>query len=170
MMTLNNMLEITKEISVPMAGLEIGKDNNILKTFVGSCVAICIYDEVKKVAGLAHVMLPKNNTGKTTKNTKQEGKFADEAINIILEKLNNTYSDLKLKAKIAGGAKIFAHESETNVFNIGNKNIISIRVILQEKKIPLISQLVGAQNGRWVSFHCDTQKVIVKDKEGEKII
>jgi len=78
--------------------------------------------------------------------------------------------DLKLQAKIAGGAKIFAHESETESLNIGNKNIIATRLILQEKKIPLVSQLVGAKSGRWITFHCDSQRVIVKDKEGERII
>ncbi|MCK5686672.1 chemotaxis protein CheD, partial [bacterium] len=135
-----------------------------------SCVAICIYDEEKKIAGMAHVMLPKNNTGKSTKHTKQEGKFADDAIDIILEKLTKQSSDLKLQAKIAGGAKIFAHESESGTLNIGNKNIIGIRLILQEKKIPLVSQSVGAKSGRWVTFHCGSQRVIVKEKEGEKII
>jgi len=169
-MSANNLVEATKEVSIPMAGLEIGSRNTILRTFVGSCVAICIYDEAKKIGGMAHVMLPKNITTKSTKDTKQEGKFADEAIDVIIEKLNNISTDLKLQAKIAGGAKIFSHESETGSLNIGNKNIIGIRLMLQEKKIPLVSQLVGAKNGRWVTFHCDTQKVIVKDKEGEKII
>ncbi len=166
----NNLVETTNEVSIPMAGLEIGSGNTVLRTFVGSCVAICIYDGAKKIGGMAHVMLPKNNTEKSTKDTKQEGKFADEAIDIIIEKLNNISPDLKLQAKIAGGAKIFAHESETKSLNIGNKNIIGIRLILQEKKIPLVSQSVGAKNGKWVTFHCDTQSVIVKDKEGEKII
>lgn len=160
----------THEIAIPMAGLAIGTGDDILRTFVGSCIAICIYDEEKKIGGMAHVMLPKNNCGKSTKNTKQEGKFADEAIDIILEKLKNISPDLKLQAKMAGGAKIFAHESETGSLNIGNKNIIGIRLILQEKKIPLVSQSVGAKSGRWVTFHCDTQRVIVKEKEGEKII
>lgn len=169
-MSANNLLETTNEVSIPMAGLEIGSGNTILRTFVGSCVAICIYDEAKKIGGMAHVMLPKNNTGKSTKGTKQEGKFADDAIDIIIEKLNNISSDLKLQAKIAGGAKIFSHESETGSLNIGNKNIIGIRLILQEKKIPLVSQLVGARNGRWVTFHCGVQRIIVKETGVEKII
>ena len=169
-MCANNLTETTKEIVVPMAGLEIANCDFILRTFVGSCVALCIYDEEKKIAGMAHIMLPKNNTGNTTKNTNQEGKFADEAINIIIDKLKNISPNLKLQAKIAGGAKIFSHENETGTLNIGNKNIIQTRIILQEKKIPLISQSVGAQNGRWVTFHCDSQRVIVKDKDGEKII
>ena len=169
-MCANNLTEITKEITVPMAGLEIAKGNTILRTFVGSCVALCIYDEEKKIGGMAHIMLPKNNTGNTTKDTSQKGKFADEAIDTIVEKLKNISPNLKLQAKIAGGAKIFSHESDVGTLNIGNKNIVQTRLILQEKKIPLVSQSVGAQNGRWVTFYCDSQRVVVKDREGEKII
>ena len=169
-MHLNHLVETPKDISIPMGGLQIASGNTILRTFVGSCVAICIYDTEKKIGGMAHVMLPKNNTAKSTKNTKQEGKYADEAIDVIIEKLNNMSPNLKLQAKIAGGAKIFTHESETGGLNIGNNNIIEIRLILQEKKIPLVSQSVGSKSGRWVTFHCNSQRVIVKEKEGEKII
>jgi len=160
----------TELITIPMGGLAYGKEDNILKTFVGSCIAVCIYDEEKKIAGMAHVMLPKNITNKSTRGTKLEGKFADEAIDVIIEKLQSMSSDLKLQAKMAGGAKIFAHENDSGTLNIGDKNINGIRAILEEKKIHLVSQLVGEKNGRWVTFHCENQRVIVKDKTGEKII
>jgi chemotaxis protein CheD len=159
-----------KEIVIPMAGLAIGENNQSLKTFVGSCIAICIYDEIHKIAGMAHVMLPKNITHKTTRGTKLEGKFADEGIDMLLEKLKVIQPNLKLKAKMAGGAKIFSHENESTTLNIGEKNILGIRAILKEKNIPLISELVGAKKGRWVTFSCNDQSVLVKNKDGEKII
>lgn len=170
MMSISNAIKTRNEILIPMAGLVIGKNDTVLRTFVGSCVAICIYDETQKIGGMAHVMLPKNNTGNSTKGTKQEGKFADEAIDILIEKLMQLSPNSKLQAKIAGGAKIFAHESDSGTLNIGNKNIIGTRLILQEKKIPIVSQSVGSQNGRWVTFYCNTQRVTVKEKEGEKTI
>jgi len=153
-----------------MAGLAIGKKNDTLKTFVGSCVAICIYDENHKIGGMAHVMLPKNFTHKTTRGTKLEGKFADEAIDIVIKKLTILHPYLKLKAKMAGGAKIFSHENDKNTLNIGGKNIEGIRSILKEKNIPLIAELVGAKNGMWVTFSCANQSLFVKNKDGEKII
>lgn len=163
-------MESVKEIIIPMAGLAIGENNQTLKTFVGSCIAICIYDETHKIAGMAHVMLPKNITHKTTRGTKLEGKFADEGIDMLLEKLKVIQPILKLKAKMAGGAKIFNHENDTNTLNIGGKNIDGIRAILKEKNIPLISELVGAKKGRWVTFSCNDQSVLVKNRDGEEII
>lgn len=153
-----------------MAGLAIGQKNDTLKTFVGSCIAICIYDENHEIGGMAHIMLPKNITKKSTEGTKLEGKFADEAINFIIEKLTELHPYLKLKAKMAGGAKIFSHENDKNTLNIGGKNIDGIRCILKEKNIPIIAELVGAKNGRWVTFSCANQSMVVKNKDGEKII
>ena len=153
-----------------MAGIAIGENNHTLNTFVGSCIAICIYDETHKIAGMAHVMLPKNITHKTTRGTKLEGKFADEGIDILIEKLKVIHPCLKLKAKMAGGAKIFSHENDDNTLNIGGKNIEGIRAILKEKNIPLISELVGLKSGRWVTFSCNDQSMHVKNKDGEKII
>jgi len=153
-----------------MGGLEVSRDSTILRTFVGSCVAICLYDSTKKIGGMAHVMLPKNNTGKTTIGTNQEGKFADEAIECIIERLKKISPTFKLEAKIAGGAKIFSHESDAGVLNIGNKNILAIHQMLNEKKIPIIAKSVGSDHGRWVTFFCENQRVIVKEKNGEKIL
>lgn len=166
-MTLDNS---SKEISIPMGGMAIGIENNILKTFVGSCVAVVIYDEEKKIGGMAHIMLPKNITNKSTKGTKQEGKFADEALDIIIERLNKISSDLELKAKMSGGAEIFQHESESGNLHIGNRNVIGIRTMLKDRNIPIIAQSVGEKSGRWVTFHCNTQRVIVKHRGEEKIL
>jgi len=165
----NNIIEKEK-ILIPMAGLEIARNDVILQTFVGSCVAICIYDKSKKICGMAHVMLPKNNTGKSTLGTKYEGKFADEAINIMIEKMRCFFSDLTLCAKIVGGAKIFDSNNDTTSLNIGKRNISAIHLILKEKKIPLISQHLSLSNGCWVTFDCNSQKVLVKENVGEKII
>ena len=159
-----------RDISIPMGGLAIGREHNILRTFVGSCVALCIYDETKKIGGMAHIMLPKNVSGKSVMGILKEGKFADEAIDIMIEKLNEISPNLKLKAKMAGGATIFTHKNDFRTANVGNKNIIGIRLLLQEKKIPLVAQLVGAKNGRWITFYCDVQKIVVKDNEDEKTI
>lgn len=153
-----------------MGGLGISKEKNILKTFVGSCIALCIYDIEKKIGGMVHIMLPKNISKKHTKGTSLEGKYADEAIDILIEKLSKISPNLKLHAKMAGGATIFSHESDTDRFNVGNKNILEIRLQLQKNNIPLVSQLVGSQRGRWVTFDCNNQKVTVKESDHVEII
>lgn len=161
----NNIVEIAMgELGFTTA------EKNVLQTFVGSCVAICIYDPQAKIAGMAHVMLPKNNT--SVPNPKPEGKFADIAIKILLEKLiANGAKQNRLRAKMAGGANIFQNENKKTIFNIGLRNVDTIRTILTEKKILVISEDVGSTVGRWITFDVNSSELAVKERtKGVKII
>lgn len=151
-------------LDIPMGGLGFTeKDKNMLQTFVGSCVAICLYDPVAKIAGMAHVMLPKNNT--TEPIPKPEGKFVDVAIKVLLERLvANGAQQSRLKAKMAGGASVFQNEGSKNVFNIGTRNVDAIRAALSEKKIPIMSEDVGEKGGRWVMFDVASGTMTIKDR------
>ena len=151
-------------LEIPMGGLCLTeKDKNTLQTFVGSCVAICLYDPVAKIAGMAHVMLPKNNTAEPM--PKPEGKFVDVAIKILLDRLAaNGAKQYRLKAKMAGGASVFQNEGNKNVFNIGTRNVDAIRAALAEKKIPIISEDVGEKGGRWLIFDVASSTMTIKDR------
>src|SRR5574338_868119 len=163
-------MSFTKQVSsrgtveIPMGGLGFTtQDKTLLQTFVGSCVAICIYDPVAKVAGMAHVMLPKNNTSDPL--PKPEGKFADVAIRVLLEKLaTDGAKQNRLKAKMAGGASVFQNEGKQNTFNIGLRNVDTIKTTLAEKKIPILAEDVGANSGRWVIFDANSVIMTIKDR------
>lgn len=159
---------------IVMGGLAISDDNiKELKTFVGSCVAICLYDPESKIAGMAHVMLPKNNSNKAITNPDEIGKFADSAIKTILDRLVSKGCDIRrIKAKMAGGATIFTHESKDTLFNVGPKNIKEIKSILLEKNIQLVAEDTGASFGRWVRFNTQTNEMTITSsmkKDGKKI-
>lgn len=157
-----------------MGGLEITDDISAeFKTFVGSCVAICLYDPDSHVAGMAHILLPKNNQNKPIINREDAGKYADEAIKVILTKMVSKGANLKrIKAKMAGGATIFSHESKANMFNIGSRNINEVKNILREKNIQLVSEDIGLNFGRWVRFQVGTgdMTIVSSIRKGEKKI
>lgn len=150
---------------IPMGGLVItSEDKTVLQTFVGSCVAVCIYDTAAKVAGMAHVMLPKNNT--PNPKPEPEGKFADVAFRILLEKMIAKGASIgRLKAKLAGGANIFHNEGKATTFNIGLRNVEMIKGMLAENKIPLVSEDVGSKHGRWVVFDINSSEMKIRDRE-----
>ena len=46
-------------ITVGSSDLNVAKGEDTLVTYaLGSCVGICLYDRVTKIAGLSHIMLP----------------------------------------------------------------------------------------------------------------
>ncbi|WKT58592.1 chemotaxis protein CheD [Candidatus Nitrosotenuis chungbukensis] len=108
-------------------------------------------------------MLPKNNTNDP--NPKPEAKFADVAIKIMLDKMQANGAKLnRLKAKMAGGANIFQNEGKPNVFNIGSRNADAIKSLLDEKKIPIVAQDIGATSGRWITFDMNSLEMKIKDR------
>ncbi len=153
---MNNVIEVV------MGGLEIADNQSEFKTFVGSCVAICLYDPNAKIGAMAHVMLPKYNLTKPLVNSDEIGKYADHAVNTMIDKLISKGADMKkIKAKMAGGATIFSHESNNDLFNIGPRNVKALRSILTDKKIPLVSEDTGLGSGRWIKFNVNTGDMIV---------
>lgn len=161
-------------IEIKMGGLEIITDETKeLKTFVGSCVAICLFDLVSKVAGMAHIMLPKKSDGVQFTEKNDIGKYADEALSYMVDNMIQKGAEQKrIKAKMAGGATIFAHESETSLFNVGPRNIAFLKQILQKNNIPLVSEDTGENFGRWVRFNLHSGEMLVTSnlKKFEKTI
>lgn len=165
---MNNIIE------VKMGGLAIIREKtDELKTFVGSCVAICLFDMDAKIAAMAHVMLPKKTNSKQHVAGNEVGKFADTAFAHMVNSMIQIGADHKrIRAKMAGGATIFSHESETTLFNIGSRNITAIKQILKEAGIPLISEDTGANFGRWVMFALSSgdMTIVSNLKKTRKII
>ena len=151
-------------VEISMGGLGFTTpEKTLLQTFVGSCIAVCLYDSSVKIAAMAHIMLPKNNTNDP--NPKPEAKFADVAIKIILNKLQENGAKLnRLKVKMAGGANIFQNEEKSNAFNIGARNAVAIKSLLEEQKIPIVAQDIGSTSGRWVVFDMNSLEMKIKDR------
>jgi chemotaxis protein CheD len=146
---------------------EIAVANTELVTFVGSCIALCLYDPGAKVGGMAHVMLPAGNEKFTGS---RPGKYADQAVENLVKMMVSKGAEIsRLRAKIAGGAKIFTHEDGNGHFNIGERNAEVLKKILRQKCIPILSEDVGMNYGRRIRFNAETGELIVYSRtEGER--
>lgn len=145
-------------IRVGMADYIVTNNSKILVTTVGSCVAIGIYDG-RGVGGLAHIMLPEHDGKSDIK-----GKFADTAIPAMIQEMKRMNADMSnIKAKIAGGAKMFRFPSFT--ISIGERNIQKVREVLRENGVKIEGEEVGKNYGRTVEFHTSTGKMIVRSSD-----
>ncbi len=149
-------------IKVGMADLKVVKEPDILTTLgLGSCVGIALYDRIRKVAGLAHIMLPdscqiKNNTNKA--------KFADTAIEILVnEMVKQGASESRMTAKITGGSQMFSFgNSGSDLMKIGYRNTIATKETLNRLKIPIIAEDTGGNYGRTIEFYSYTGELLIK--------
>ena len=135
----------------------------IIAEGLGSCVALCLYDVLQGVGGMAHIMLPHASECNSRKdNIVPPYLYADTALDALLKGLEKSEACLQnIIAKMAGGARMFP------VYNgecacIGEQNIMCIRELLKKRFIPLVGADVGGGHGRSVEFHVQSGKLVIK--------
>lgn len=151
-------------INVGVAQIGFANQPSVLRTILGSCVGICIYDRMKKMGGMAHVLLPnKIGDGK-------DEKYADTAIPILINHLLKDGCKKEfMSAKIAGGASMFKFKSNISLGEIGSRNVQVAREILQKHGIPLMEEDVGGSVGRVLDFFMEDGRMKVKAAGEEKL-
>jgi chemotaxis protein CheD len=133
--------------------------NDVMKTVVGSCISLCIWDKETNRGGMAHIMLPEHDPRKS----EAPGKYADTAVQHLITLLRREGSDpSQLVAKIAGGASMFGD----TLLNIGERNTEVVRSKLSEQDIPIVFEDVGGSSGRNITFRCENGEITVKNHRG----
>ncbi|MBL0740599.1 chemotaxis protein CheD [Chryseolinea lacunae] len=122
-----------------------------VKTILGSCVAICLFDPVLRIGGMNHYMLPY-----WTGEGRPSEKYGDIAIEMLVEKLLNAGSSSgSLRAKVFGGAEQFGDQP----YEVGLRNVECAKEVLYALNIPIVGFNVAGKKGRKITFTTDTGQV-----------
>ena len=153
---------MNQTIKVGISDLNATKSPNVLVTYaLGSCVGICLYDPIVKVAGLSHIMLPDSKQIASAAN--QTMKFADTAIEILVKKMEMLgVRKIRMRAKIAGGAQMFSGINNSSLANIGERNVKAVKQELNRLRIPIIAEDTGKNYGRTLFFDAETGIMHIK--------
>jgi len=152
---------MSEMIKVGMADLNVCSSPNALTTLgLGSCVGIVLYDPVKKIAGMVHVMLPDSTK---IMNNENKAKFADTGIDALIQKMITIGADRRfLIAKIAGGAQMFAFSNNSDMMRIGERNIEASKLKLYQLGISLKAEDTGLNYGRTIEFYPENGNLLIK--------
>jgi len=127
---------------------------------LGSCVGIALYDQIHKIAGLAHIMLPDSTK---IQNNSVVAKFADTGtVKLINDMMRLGAKKELIKAKLAGGAQMFAFDSKNENMRIGDRNVEATLKILQALRIPVLAQDTGLNYGRTVELYAEDGRFVIK--------
>ena len=145
-------------INVGIADLKIAKSPDVLRTILGSCVGICLFDPESKVIGLSHIMLAEKNT--------IEGnpmKYADTAIPLLIDAMVNAGAVRnKITAKIVGGATMFKMADNSMMSEIGRSNVRKVKEVLAALSIAILAEDTGGDFGRTIDFFSEGGSVKIK--------
>ena len=150
-----NSVDIDQNIIFLYPASLVVRSNPIkIHTILGSCIAVCLYDKVRKIGGMNHFMLPYWNG-----NGLASPKYGNIAIERLVEGMRGLGSRQEdLIAKVFGGAAVL--QVKSNAFNIGDKNIAAAMDILSQLRIPIGARSVGGTQGRKIIFDTQTSEVI----------
>jgi chemotaxis protein CheD len=126
---------------------------------LGSCIGVCMYDPISRIAGMAHVVLPAHvqNTGDLP------GKYATTAIPALLESMQKCGAKTgNLRVAIAGGAQIFSFAGASAQLDIGKRNAAAVEEMLARNNLPIHAQDVGGNMGRTIQLHSSDGRVSIK--------
>jgi chemotaxis protein CheD len=140
--------------SIRMGELAVAIGDGVLRTLLGSCIGLALYDSRRKVAGLAHVVLPESRG-----QVDRPGKFVDTAIPALIQDMSRLAGGaIEPTARIAGGANMFATEV---VETIGKQNVEACERLLEAHRIPLVGRHCGGAQGRRMSLNTADGLIVI---------
>jgi chemotaxis protein CheD len=150
-------------ISVAIGQWAVASAPAKIRTLLGSCVGVVLYDPEAKLGGLAHIVLPSARGA-----TDRLGKYADTAIPALVADFDQRLGHRarsRLIAKLVGGANMFQIDPvlrENSGLNIGQKNREAIEQILAGLTIPILARDLGGTAGRCLTLHTTSGIVTIR--------
>jgi chemotaxis protein CheD len=139
----------------------VSNGKEMIVTVLGSCISACIQDEVTKIGGMNHFMLPMDKSYNREQSVTDDMKAARYG-NVAMERLINDImkrggNRQNMRAKVFGGGQI-----TNNKIDIGAANIKFVYEYLNMEDIQILSEDVGDVYPRKVYFIPETNDVYVK--------
>lgn len=128
------------------------REDILIMTTLGSCIAACLWDREAKVGGMNHFMLPDGDAG-----TGRYGSFAMELL--INELMKQGATRATMEAKVFGGGQVI---DGMNTMNIGERNTDFVVDYLKTERIPIMAKDVQGPYPRKVCFLPASGKAMVK--------
>ena len=155
------------KISVGIGEGKTAVNQQILISYaLGSCVGVCMYDRDKKIAGMAHIVLPGKESAVSRENPY---KFADEGVKELIREMERAGASRKrITAKIADGAKMF--ETASRQWEIGEQNVAAVKLALEKEGIRLVAENTGKNYGRTILFFAGDGKLEVRTVRQETVV
>ena len=145
-------------VRIFIGDIHVSVEPVVIYTLLGSCVAVCLYDSLRRIGGMNHILLP----GKAdTRHFNNPARYGINAMELLInEMLHKGAVRSSLKAKVFGGGHILSSISKKRLNGI--RNIDFIFEFLKAEGIPIINSDVGGNDTRRIFFYSDTADVFLK--------
>jgi chemotaxis protein CheD len=142
----------------------IASEPCIVRTILGSCVAITLWHPVKKIGTMSHCLLPQDDSRSSKKISHDpSGKYCDEVVGLMLRALEQAnVNPAECQAKIFGGSSTYPQNLPLESDGIGKKNGDMARRLLSENGISVVSESLYGIGHRMIAFDLSSGDVWVR--------
>ncbi len=151
-----------EEHAIVLGDVQATRGPALLKTLLGSCVSVCIFDPETGVGGMNHFSLP---------GVSDEGvsaRYGAHAIELLITAVMKQGADrARLRAKVFGGANVLNSVSER--LDVGARNAEFVLKHLGAEGVPVVGHSLGGTRGLIVWFRPHTGQAQVKPLAGRDL-
>ncbi len=153
---------------VGISDMKVSKNpkEHLITFSLGSCIGIAIWDDVVKVGGLLHYMLPDSRLDRERARSNPY-MFGDSGIPILFKmayRLGATKQNLTVR--MVGGSQLM---DSAGIFNIGQRNYEIAKLLFAKNSITPSKIDVGGSVNRTLSIDVATGQVILKTSGCEEV-
>jgi chemotaxis protein CheD len=139
------------------------QNDDVLVTYsLGSCLGVTIYDPVSRVGGMIHCMLPMSKLDSQKANS-FPCMFVDTGVPLLF---NEAYrlgaKKEQIIVKVAGCSQIL---DDKGLFNIGERNYMTLRKLLWKNGILINKEDIGGTEPRTLYLELATGRVTIKSRD-----
>lgn len=153
---------------VAMADMEVIQDTSgtLVTHALGSCIGVCVYDRIAKVAGMLHFMLPSPKPGSAPVLNLGPHPFASTAVPELFRAVYALGGEKsRLVVCVAGGAETLTAGSP---MGIGPRNWTMLRKLLWRNNVPITASDIAGTTSRNLSIDLKDGTVTVM-KDGKSV-
>jgi len=159
-----------RRVTIDQGEFYATRDNEMISTLLGSCVACCLWEPVSRTMGMNHFLLANRRFSKSMPVIVSEaGRYGIQAMELLInEMLKMGANRYLLRAKVFGGGNVLSASNDGDPFYaVGEVNGRFIKEFLSNEGIPLVAANLGGTDGRVIHFDGDDFSVYMKRIQSE---
>jgi len=147
-------------ISLMPGACDVSRGEIGFTTVLGSCVAACIWDELRGIGGMNHFLLPEGgDIDPTHSGWAKAARYGDHAMELLINQVLELGARREnLAAKVFGGGAVIASVSSL----VGERNADFVRRYLDVENIPILAEDLGGTHPRQIYFFPASGEAFVK--------
>lgn len=136
-----------------------GHTGAVVRTLLGSCIAIILWNPRRRMGGMCHFLLP---TRLRTPDGVLDGRFGDEAMELMAHEIKKTGTKpTDYEAHIYGGADTMPDEAKVK-FNVGERNVQKAWDLIDQYGFQMQTVDVGGTDPRNVTIDLHSGQIVLK--------